>query len=326
MNKRYLLYVALAMLIAYLLTGLTQVRSGERAVVRRFGRVLEHKPEPGLWIGLPWGMDRVDRVPVDLVRPVEVGYRGDDESGLTPAGQLLTGDHNLVNLQAVIHYRVRPEPDQVEDYLAQLDPADDYAANGIDRLVAAAAETALSEWVASRTVDDVLLHGKAELPRWLIDPHERRLEQRLAAYRLGIQIADVTITQLSPPDNVRVKFEEVTQAQTKIRTQVNEAESYARKTLSEAESAKYKLTQLATAFATEQRLQARADAESFEKRLRQYEEAKKGGDDVLAAIWWEQMGELFKRLQAGGRIDLLDHHLSADGLSITQFPPVPRKK
>jgi membrane protease subunit HflK len=322
MKKRYLFYVAAALLVAYLLTGLTQVRSGERAVVRRFGRVLEHKPEPGLFIGLPWGMDRVDRVPVDEPRPVVVGYVGDDESGLTPAGQLLTGDHNLVNLRAVISYRIRP--DQVEDYLAQLDPASATSAVGIDRLVAAAAETALAEWVASRKVDDVLKRGKAELPRWLLDPGERGLEQRLANYRLGIQITNVTI-EISPPDNVKADFDKVTQAETNMRTQEAEATSSATKTKSDAESERYKLTQLALAYKTEQREQAWADAASFEKRLHQYQEAKKGGGDVLAAIWWDQMGELFKRMHATGRIDLLDHHLGADGLTITQFP-LPRKK
>ena len=30
--------------------------------------VRDYKPEPGLYVGLPWGIDRVDRVPIDLVR------------------------------------------------------------------------------------------------------------------------------------------------------------------------------------------------------------------------------------------------------------------
>ena len=49
-------------------TGLYQVLPGEAAVVRRFGRVLPERPEPGLYLGLPWGMDRVDRVAVDQLR------------------------------------------------------------------------------------------------------------------------------------------------------------------------------------------------------------------------------------------------------------------
>src|SRR6516165_9589789 len=113
----------LLLLVGYGLTGVVPVRPGERAVVRRFGRVLEHKPEPGLWVGLPWGMDRVDRVAVDKVQSVVVGYQEETDDGLTvPAGQLLTGDHNLVDVQVVITYKVRPEA--VEDYVTQQDRVD----------------------------------------------------------------------------------------------------------------------------------------------------------------------------------------------------------
>src|SRR2546428_852366 len=102
---RLLTYLLGAGLIGYLLTGLTQVRPGERAVVRRFGKVVD-KPGPGLLVGLPYGMDRVDRVPVDLLRRVRVGFQPGTEQTdeTTPAGQLLTGDQNLVNVQVVVAY------------------------------------------------------------------------------------------------------------------------------------------------------------------------------------------------------------------------------
>src|SRR3954470_20642145 len=93
----YLLLIALAL---YLLTGVAQVRPEERAVVRRFGEVVA-RPGPGLWVGLPWGIDRVDRVPVRSARQLKVGYDPDSTDGnpTSPPGQLLTGDQNLVNLQ-----------------------------------------------------------------------------------------------------------------------------------------------------------------------------------------------------------------------------------
>src|SRR5947209_4924705 len=98
--RRILLLLVVVVAVAYALTGVTQVRPGEVAVVRRFGRVLPDKPEPGLWVGLPWGVDRVDRVPVDRVQSVVVGYQPEDAGrSELPTGQLLTGDHNLVNVQ-----------------------------------------------------------------------------------------------------------------------------------------------------------------------------------------------------------------------------------
>src|SRR5262249_30979535 len=99
--RRYLVLALLLLpLLGYLLTGVTFVRPGERLVVRRFGRVLEEKPAPGLWLGLPWGIDRVDRVSVSTPQLVVVGYQPQaEDEGASTAGQLLTGDHNLVNVQ-----------------------------------------------------------------------------------------------------------------------------------------------------------------------------------------------------------------------------------
>src|SRR5437868_1501067 len=247
--RRTLLIAAVILFAASLLTGMTEVRPGERAVVRRFGRVLEHKPEPGLWVGLPWGIDRVDRVPVDLVRRVLVGYQPEAaaDSTQTPPGQLLTGDHNLVNVQVALFYSVNE--DQVEDYVIQADRA--------DGLVARAAETALAEWVAGRTVDDVLLRGKALLPAWLA----QKTQERIAPYRLGIQVREeASVTYLYPPDEVRPAFDDVTRAQTAMRTAKYKAEQEAEQTLRDAEADKYRIEQLTAAYARAQQLLARADA------------------------------------------------------------------
>jgi membrane protease subunit HflK len=320
---RYVWIALLLLLAGYLLTGVKTVRPGERAVVRRFGRVLEEKPEPGLWIGLPWGMDVVDRVPVDLLRTVDVGYRPNEDDWQTaPSGQLLTGDHNLVNLRVVVHYRVKPE--RVEEFVAQRDS--DGNTTGIDRAVGLAVESLLAEWVASRDVDEVLLHGKAELPRWLVDRPDQRLENRLEDYQLGVEIAAATVTYLAPPDDVKDAFDRVTEAQAKVRTWKNEAESWAREILLKKEAEKFNITQLALAYQREQQLLAAAEAESFEKRRAQYESARRDNPDVLAAMWWDRMGELFKQLRTNGRLDLLDHHLGSDGLNLMQVPPLPAKR
>jgi membrane protease subunit HflK len=324
---RVLRIVLVLLLAGYLLTGLTQVRPGERAVVRRFGRVLAEKPGPGLRIGLPWGLERVDRVPVDMLRPVDVGYRPNEEDEeTTPPGQLIAGDQNLVNVRVVVHYHVREK--QMEEYVAQVDAAGD--TESIDRFVGAAAESLVAEWVAGRTVDEVLLHGKADIPRWLLERPDRRLEgrlqERLASHHLGIEIASATITHLAPPQQVKDAFDRVTQAQANIRTLTDAAQGLAQRTIRQKESEKFTIVQMAHAYAEEQRLQAQAEAVSFETRLRQYREARLRNPDVLTAIWWDQMGELFRRLRANGRVDLLDHHLGAGGLHLMQLAPLPAKQ
>jgi membrane protease subunit HflK len=320
---RYVRIALALLLIGYLLTGVTSVRPSERAVVRRFGRVLEEKPGPGLWIGLPWGMDRVDRVAVDLLRPVNVGYRPNADDGqATLPGQMLTGDHNLVNLRIVVQYRVQPMA--VEEFVAQC--ADGGTTSGIDRLIGLVVESLAAEWVAGRDVDEVLLYGKADLPHWLLAIPEQRLENRLDPYRLGVEIVSANVIHLAPPEGVKDAFDRVAQAQAEMSTRKNTAESQADERLRQTESTRFKIVQLAMAYAQEQRMQSEADAQSFEKRLEQYRAARRDNPDVLTAMWWESMGEVFKRLRANGRLDLLDHHLGSDGLNLMQVPPLPPKR
>ncbi len=311
---RFVLYLAGLAFLLSLLTGLTEVRPGERAVVRRFGRVLDVRPEPGLYVGLPWGLDRVDRVAVERLRSVPVGYQkrdDEDASSATPEGQLLTGDHNLVNVQATVNYSVDPE--QVVAFVLQQDRADD--------LVARAAETALAEWVAGRTVDDVLLRGKTELPPWLVEQTQKRLDE----YRLGVQVRTADVSHLNPPAEVSQAFEEVTNAQNGIAKKVNEASQTAQRRLREAEAERVRLVLSAQAYAGEQYLQAKADALTFDERLRQYRQLTARDPNYLNALWWDEMSRLYARMRQNGRIDLLDHRLSGDGLDITQFPPMSKK-
>jgi len=313
MHRWLLALIAIAFLAYTAATAFTRVEPGERAIVRRFGRILPDKPGPGLHVGIPWGIDEVERIKVARVRRVVIGYldRAGDEGVGTPAGQLLTGDHNLVNVQAEIHYAIH-EP-AVDKFYLQFDR--------VPELVARAAEAVLAEWIAGRNVDEVLLRGKALLPAVLV----AAVQARVAAYDLGVTIEDASITRLNPPDEVRDSFERVAQAQTAIVTQRNVAHESAGRKEREAQAECFRLESLTAAYAQEQRLQAQADAESFGKRLAQYQALTRENPAYLNALWLDEMTRLYARMREAGRIDLLDHHLTGEGLSIVQFPPLPKK-
>jgi membrane protease subunit HflK len=305
--RRLVRYALASASLLYLLTGVVSVRPGERAVVRRFGAVTA-TPGPGLWVGLPWGIDRIDRVEVDRIRRVRFGYEfGANEDAALPPGQLLTGDQNLVNVRVVIDYTVRG--DQVAQFLSVQDR--------VDGAVSRAAEASLAEWVAGRPVDEVLLAGKAVLPGLLTV----RLRERLEPYRLGIEVQSAAVAELAPPDEVKGAFAAVTSAQAAIRTREQEAARDADELVRKARTHQYEWRQSATAVAHERVALARAEAESFRQRLDQYRRLRLSNSGVLAALWWDEMAPLFARLNAAGRIGLLDNYLGADGLDIMQFGP-----
>jgi membrane protease subunit HflK len=297
----------------YLLTGVVEVRRGQRAVVRRFGRVLAQQPEPGLWIGLPWGMDRVDRVEVDTVRSVEVGYRADEDAGEgMPTGQLLTGDHNLVNVQTVLMYKVRPT-EVVEFVLAR---------ERVSLVLERAAESVMASWVASRDVDEVILRGKNALRAELIP----QVRERIEPYRLGIDVLDARVAVVAPPGDVKDAFDSVARAQTQIATLRFRAEQEAatRERLARAES--FRIEEQARAYAHGKKVVATQDARRFLERLKQYRLAREKNPDFLRQLWQEERGKLFARLKENGQIDLLDHHLSAGGLDVITAPRMPGRR
>jgi membrane protease subunit HflK len=314
--RRYALPLILLLgLAGYLATGVTFVRPGERAVVRRFGRVLDRKPAPGLWVGLPWGMDRVDRVAVHRIQYVEVGYLPREDDG-RPAGygELVTGDHNLVNIQVRVEYVVDPDEEEIVNYVLHGDRA--------DGVIARAAGSALAEWMAGRPIDDILLRGQAELPGWLVEETQGRVRD----YHLGVRIQRASVAVPEPPPEARSAFAEVNKAQLSISTRERVASRQAAEDLAQAEAEKYRLEQDARAYAQEQRLRAQADADAFLRRLDAYRKAGPRRGDYLVRLWWDEMGRLFMRMKQNGQLDLLDNHLGPDGLDITHTPSLPRKK
>ncbi|MBA4066473.1 MAG: hypothetical protein C0501_22735 [Isosphaera sp.] len=312
LRLRYLLAAAVA---AYLLTGVAQVRPEERAVVRRFGKVVA-RPGPGLWVGLPWGFDRVDRVPVRTARQLTVGYVPEnfsDEAG-TPPGQFLTGDQNLVDVQLVLDYAVGEADDELDDYVNHRDR--------VDAVLARVAEAAAAEWCAGRGIDRVLRTGTAALPAWVMD----RVGERLPAFRLGVRVQRASVAYLAPPEGVRAAFEAVTQAQTGVRTREQQALQEKQQRERQAAALRYKLGQEADEYRESQARQARADAAAFLAELAAFREVAGANPDALAFVWWAEMGKALAALEArGGRVKPLDHHLQNGELNLSEFFPVPKR-
>src|SRR5262249_55461690 len=155
---------------AYAASGLTRVGPEEWAVVRRFGRPLDDDLGPGLHWRWPWPVEEVTRLQPDRVHSVEIGFRstpgrtsgpaalgwssphaGDGVSRYPEEAVLMTGDGNLVEVQATVRYTVR-DP---RTYL--------FAVSDPDALVRSAAESVLREMVAAVPFPELLTSGRGRL-------------------------------------------------------------------------------------------------------------------------------------------------------------------
>lgn len=294
-------FLLLAAVVLWLGSGITIIRPGERAVVQRFGAIVAH-PYPGLWLGLPWGIDRVERFSVQVVRQIAVGYDpARDEPFL---GQFLTADQNLVQLQLAVHYVIGESDRELDAYLAQRTQVEGV----LERLC----EAAVAEWVSTHNVDEVLLTGNAALPIWT----HQRLQQHLPAYQLGIHIQQIHVVWLTPPEEVRPAFAAVTQAQTAIGMQLLKAQQQAEQRQRQARALAYRLDQQAEAFRQSLLQQTGAEIEQFQT----LQQALGRSPDQLVLFWWQEMQRCLTDLKIrGGRVEPIDAQAHPQGLDLTHL-------
>ena len=290
--KRTILLLVVC-LLAYLATGLYFVRTDEQVVVRRFGRVLAEPREPGPYFGLPWGLDRIDRVKPSEVKRVTIGplNLGGEAVGAS-LSQFLTGDRNLVNVRATVQYTIK-------------EPARDYLFNSIavDRLVASAGEAAMTAVLAGQAVDDALTQGTRELAILIRD----RLQASVEQYQLGVTIRSVDIGAVDPPAEVAEAFDKVFGALRQRERQINEADSYRRRTLAQAQADAQRIQDEARSYHAQRVREAEGEAKRFDNLLTEYVQSP---DLTARRLYLETMAETLPRFRSklivdtGSEIDL----------------------
>ena len=289
MRWRLLVVVLVAI---YLATGVFLVQPDEQALVRRFGRFSGLPREPGPHWGLPRWLDRVEVIKPHEIKRISIGRTAGSEAavGERPA-QFLTGDRNLVNVRATVQYEIR----DAALYLTQTE--------SVDRIVATSAEATLAEILAGEPVDRALTLGKRELAVRMAE----RLQQRTDAYKLGIAIRSVDVGAIEPPAEVADAFDKVTKAQREREQAINQAHSFANKTLAQATGDAQQLVDLGRADRDRNVLEAKGETERFERLLAEYARAPQL---TAARLYLETVGDVLPKLRSklimasGGDVDL----------------------
>ncbi len=281
--RRFIVGFVIAVLLGYLATGVYQVRPGERAVVRRFGRVLTESRLPGLNVGLPWGLDRVDILPVDEQRQIAVGYQGPqpDLGEAAPPGQILTGDNNLIDVRATVYYRV--DPDRAAEFVLSGDR--------VESVLSRAAEQALTAALASQRIDTVLL-GQA---RDLESAMQSHLITTLRGYRLGVAVESVNLTYVQPPAELAEVFREVNRARTQKEIAERQALTAKQTNVSVARQEARRLLSAAQAAFNDRITRARTEAANFLDRWHKYQQAD--NPNALLTIYLKEMEPIVRRFQ-----------------------------
>ncbi|MGP0070016.1 MAG: FtsH protease activity modulator HflK [Isosphaeraceae bacterium] len=275
--KKPLTYLAIGLGVACMLfvaAGLCMVAPGEVAVVRRFGRLIEPPWGPGLHWRFPLGVDRLDRVRSDAVRQFTIGQSGPPSADQEPSsGEALTGDLNLVNIQATVQYRVA----NPVDYVLRIEDVEPVLIRG--------AEASLSRALSRLSIDAVLRSERRRIAE------ESQADIQAAADRLplGVTILGVSLTEARPPIEVAADFAAAQSAESARDRRINDATTDAAVKLTGASARAQAIQETARADAERMILNDRAEAQRF---LALMTEARRSRDLTIRRLYIESLQQL----------------------------------
>lgn len=247
--------VAVLFVLLIAATGFYQVEAGEIAVIRTLGKETS-RAEPGLHFRVPL-IQTVNRVNVSEIRRIEVGFRGDRKH---PAeSQMLTGDENIVEAQMIVQYRVA-DPSFFLFRLAQ--PED---------VLRSTAEVALRSVIGKTTIDDAITRGRGEVQ----SESQKVLQRLMDAYESGIEITEVKLQSVDPPDDVRDAFHDVVRAREEKEKLINQAKGYQEDVIPRARGEAERTIREAEGYREQRVLRAQGDAKRFDSIYAEYKKAEK---------------------------------------------------
>ena len=291
-----LLAIGLVALL-WLATGIYQVKPAEQAALRLFGKYTGELQGPGIhwfWPG-PIGQRNVEAV--TEIRRMELGFQtlpGGQVGDVPQEALMITGDLNIVDVQMVVQYRIA----NLESYLFRVDDPGELSRDiqpGFPegRTLKDAAESALRQVVGQRSIDDVLTVEKEAAQADTLLLLQSILDSYFPPGFTGIEIQEVRLLNVRPPDAVRDAFDDVVRARVDKESRINEALAYQQDQVPRARGDAQRITQGAEAFKQERILRATGEASRFLSVLREYQLSK---EVTRQRLYLEAMEEILPNI------------------------------
>lgn len=214
-GKMVILILVILALLLGIGTCFYTVDDKQQAVVTTFGKVTD-VTDAGVHFKLPFGIQRVYKVDVNVYQKIELGYRTDYSytegyEVKTNESTMITGDYNIVNVEFFVEYKIS-DP---ERYL--------FSSNSPELILRNLIQSQVRNVVGSSSVDAVLTDGKENIQMQVKD----LVTQILEDYDIGLTLVDVKIQDSEPPTQEVIEaFKAVETAKQQAETVVNDAKAY----------------------------------------------------------------------------------------------------
>lgn len=276
--------IVLVVVICILCSGIRIVKSGNKAIILRFGKIVgdtyeEQVHEPGLLLAFPYIIDEVIMVPTDRVfeQSVTTHYSGDQDGKTSLTGYLMTGDNNIAVISASVKYTVS---DPVKYSLNVKD---------IPSVIDACVSSAMVSEASSMKVDSLLTNGKDYYTKNVLHLSAKKLND----IDVGIKLNSIELTKVSMPEEVRGIYEKVNSATVHVSTLIKVANQHREKVIPQAHAEADTTISKANAEYSEKVAAANKDLAEFWGVLEEY---KTNPQEVRTRIYSQKVSEFMKKI------------------------------
>ena len=285
-----LILVGAAILISTVFT----IQPEEVGIVLRFGKYTR-TADPGLNFKVPYPIEQVMKVPVQRQLKQEFGFQTLEagvktrysDRNFDSESLMLTGDLNVVVVEWIAQYRVS-DPYK---YL--------FKVRNVTKTFRDMNEAVMRAVVGDRSVDEVITVGRLEIE----DQVKVELQALCDQYETGIQVEQIVLRSVDPPDEVKASFNEVNQAEQERERAINEARGEYNKVIPKARGEADQLIEQAAGYAIDRVNRAKGDAALFDDVYAAYRRAP---EVTRRRIFLETMETIYPAMQ---RKILLDSSL-----------------
>jgi len=299
--------IALIAVLLWGFSGIYQVAPDELGIVMRFGRYVRDA-QPGLNIKFPYPIETVLTPKVLNINRIDIGMRVEDGlrrgtswRDVPEESLMLTGDENIVDVDFTVLWRIKPNG--AADYLFNIQSP--------EGTVKAVAESAMREVIGRSEIQPILTGARQNVETGVQDLMQRVLDN----YQSGIQITQVQMQKVDPPQQVIDSFRDVQAARADAERAQNEAQTYANRVVPEARGRAAQILQAADAYREQTVAEATGQASRF---VQVYEQYKKAPDITRQRLYLETM----ERVLGGADKVILDAQTNAGGSGVVPVLPL----
>lgn len=242
-----------------------KVNPNQLGIVLRFGEYVD-QTGPGLHFRWPYPINEVLLPDVTRNNRIQIGLRSTGGTAVRRAeatrdvpeeSLMLTGDENIIDVDFEVQWKIS----EARNFLFNIQNA--------ESTVKEVSEAAMREIVGQKDIEAVLTEAREDVKAKVM----ALIQKTMDSYNSGIEIIQVQLQKVDPPNNVIGAFRDVQAARADQERLQNEANAYANRVVPEARGQAQQILQAAQGYREQTVAEAIGQASRFDQVFGEYVKA-----------------------------------------------------